>query len=332
MARRQVLSLVCLAPDTSKHFPGKSFREATVNNIRSSFAFAMDNLDQAFKLLQSGQIDQARIYLEELLRQNPENPDLLYNLGLCYVNLGQIDRGMEVLQHCLTRAPEHSHACVALGIACQKKGDFSQAKEFTLRALEADSKNPVALKNLGAIFGKDGDSLKALYFLRRSFEIEPHDPQTVYGIAFACLELGDIEQAQKHFQKVLEMDAAESLRVLAKNGLREIASRELKAKRPRMDAIFYLLDALRLFRGKSLDEVREIAFEIGMLGKHGLDINDPKETHVLRALPRRTFSALELVCIMYAGFKRIEPGMDIGVDLGEEYGMAEKLMAEECNE
>jgi tetratricopeptide (TPR) repeat protein len=99
-----------------------------------------------------------------------------------------------------------------------------------LRALEADSKNPVALKNLGAIFGKDGDRLKALYFLRRSFEIEPHDQQTVYGIAFACLELGDIEQAQKHFQNVLEMDAAESLRVLAKNGLREIASRELKAK------------------------------------------------------------------------------------------------------
>ena len=78
-----------------------------------------------------------------------------------------------------------------------------------------------------------------------------------------------------------------------------------------MDAVFYLLDALRLFRGKSLEEIREITFEIGMLGRHGLDINDPQETHVLRALPGRVFSALELVCIMYAGFKRIEPGMDL---------------------
>jgi hypothetical protein len=71
---------------------------------------------------------------------------------------------------------------------------------------------------------------------------------------------------------------------------------------------------MRLFSGKSLEEVREIAFEIGMLGQHGLDINDPRETHVLRALPGRTFSALELLCIMYAGFKQIEPGMAIGVD------------------
>ena len=45
-----------------------------------------------------------------------------------------------------------------------------------------------------------------------------------------------------------------------------------------MDAVFYLLDALRLFRdrGKSLQEIQEITFEIGMLGKYGLDINDPK--------------------------------------------------------
>jgi hypothetical protein len=82
---------------------------------------------------------------------------------------------------------------------------------------------------------------------------------------------------------------------------------------------------MRLFRGKSLEEIREIAFEIGILGKYGLDINDPQETHVLRALSGRTFSALELVCIIYAGFKQIEPGMDIGMDLGEEWRMAEWL-------
>jgi hypothetical protein len=32
---------------------------------------------------------------------------------------------------------------------------------------------------------------------------------------------------------------------------------------------------------------------------------------------------------MYAGFKRIEKGMDIGVDLGEEWETAEKLGREE---
>ena len=35
--------------------------------------------------------------------------------------------------------------------------------------------------------------------------------------------------------------------------------------------------AMRLFRGKSLEEVQGIAFEIGILGQNAQDINDPKE-------------------------------------------------------
>jgi len=291
----------------------------------------MDNLSRAHQLLASGQLDEARIYLEELLRQGPENTDLLYNLGLCYVDLGQLDKGIELLLRCLKIAPQHSHACVALGIAYLKKGDLPQAKKFTMQALAADPKNPVALKNLGAILGQEGDSLRALYYLRQSCQADPKDPQTVYGLAFAYMELGDIEQAQQHFQMVLDMPGPEQLRALAKNGLREIAVRGLKSRGPRMDAVFYLLDAMRLFRGRPLEEVREIAFEIGILGQHGLDINDPKETHVLRALPGRAFSALELLCIMYVGFKLIEPGMDIGVDLSEEWGMAERLVEAKDN-
>jgi len=87
-----------------------------------------------------------------------------------------------------------------------------------------------------------------------------------------------MEPAQKHFQAVLEMEAPEKLRGLARKGLSKIAVRELKARGPRMDAVFYLRDAMRLFRGKSLQEIQiqEITFEIGMLGKYGLDINDPK--------------------------------------------------------
>ena len=287
-----------------------------------------DHLSRAHQLLASGQLDEARIYLEELLRQDPENPDLLYNLGLCYVDLGQLDKGRELLHRCLELMPGHSHACVALALGYQRAGDLPRAREYTMQALAADPGNPVALKNLGAILGKEGDSLRALYYLRQSLEIDPQDPQTVYGLAFAYMELGDIELAQKHFQKVLVLEAPEELRVLARDGLRRIAARELKARGPRMDAVFYLLDAMRLFRGRSLQEIQEITFEIGILGKYGLDINDPQETHVLRALPGRTFSALQLICIMYAGFKKIEPGMDIGVDLGEEWGMAERLRGE----
>jgi len=46
---------------------------------------------------------------------------------------------------------------------------------------------------------------------------------------------GDIEPAQEHFPAVLEMEAPEELRGLARNGLREIVACDLKARGPRKD-------------------------------------------------------------------------------------------------
>ncbi|MDD1761045.1 MAG: hypothetical protein LUQ59_02325 [Methanothrix sp.] len=71
---------------------------------------------------------------------------------------------------------------------------------------------------------------------------------------------GDIEPAQKHFQKVLEMEAPEDLRGLARDGLRKIAARELKATGLRKDGDLLSGWARRLFRDKSLQEIREIVF------------------------------------------------------------------------
>ncbi|MDD2754390.1 MAG: hypothetical protein PHS80_02565 [Methanothrix sp.] len=96
---------------------------------------------------------------------------------------------------------------------------------------------------------------------------------------------------QKHLLVVQDIPAPEDLRGLARDGLSKIA-RELKARGPRMDGSLLSGWAMRLFRGKPLEEIREIAFEIGMLGQHRRDESDPRESHVLRALPGRPFSAL----------------------------------------
>jgi hypothetical protein len=54
------------------------------------------------------------------------------------------------------------------------------------------------------------------------------------------------QQAQKHFPKFLGMEAPEDLRGLARNGLREIVVRRLKARGPRVDAVFYLIRGYHL--------------------------------------------------------------------------------------
>ena len=53
----------------------------------------MANLDDAVKLLKSGRLREGMEILESLVGNDPENVNVLYNLGMCYSELGSIDKG-----------------------------------------------------------------------------------------------------------------------------------------------------------------------------------------------------------------------------------------------
>lgn len=73
----------------------------------------MAKLDEVFKLLQKGELDQARPLLEEMLKRDPNNIDVLYNLGMCYTELGLPDEAVNILKKCVELKPDFSNAHVA---------------------------------------------------------------------------------------------------------------------------------------------------------------------------------------------------------------------------
>ena len=285
----------------------------------------MDHFEQALKFIQVGRLDEARIYFEELLKQDPENEEILYNLGMLYTELGNPDSAIQLLKKCIEISPGDANAHVALGFANMSLGDLKNAKEYTLEALKIAPDNPFALKNLGGIFGKERDYQRAFYYLKKSHEINSQDPQTVYGLAFAYKSLNDLENAEKYFKDLLDMAAPETIKELAREGLGEIAFKTLKSSGPRMDVVFYMISALEMFKDKPQKKVQDISFEIALLGRQGFEINDPNKKFRLRTLPGE-FTALQLVSIMYIGFQQIDPSLDLGMDFTNEYNLALKMV------
>jgi tetratricopeptide (TPR) repeat protein len=84
-------------------------------------------------------------------------------------------------------------------------------------------------------------------------------------------------------------------------------------------AVFYFLDAFKRFDDMTPEQVRDVAFEIALLGQSGLDYASADEKYELRSLPGRKFSGLHLMCLMYAGFKRVAPEHDLGLDLNDPF-------------
>ena len=55
----------------------------------------------------------------------------------------------------------------------------------------------------------------------------------------------------------------------------------------------------------------------------------PTRKHTLRSLPGKEYSALQLMSMLFVGFKRIDPTKDVGFDLSAEYEAALALRGKE---
>ncbi len=119
-----------------------------------------------------------------------------------------------------------------------------------------------------------------------------------------CRLTSDIGPAPEAFPAVLEMEAPEDLRCLARNGLREMAACGLKARGAEEErGSSSRLGTAALSREVAAERSGRSPSRSGCGGSMGQDISDLHESRVLRALSGRAFSALELLCIMYAIFK-----------------------------
>jgi hypothetical protein len=103
-----------------------------------------------------------------------------------------------------------------------------------------------------------------------------------------------------------------------------VTNEELLQKKE-MASVMYCLSALQRFENMGREEVRQIAGEIALLGSGGIDYASSEKKYTLNSVPGEQFSGLQLLCMMYVGFKDIEPTMDIGVDLSQPYQAALQL-------
>ncbi|MGB8646393.1 MAG: tetratricopeptide repeat protein, partial [Anaerolineae bacterium] len=94
----------------------------------------------------------------------------------------------------------------------------------------------------------------------------------------------------------------------------------LKQKTPA--SIMYLLSALKRFDELTPDRVQQIGFEIAVIGQEGIDYADSDKKYHLNSIPGEAFSGLQLLCMMFVAFKRIDPTVDQHLDLEEPYQIA----------
>jgi tetratricopeptide (TPR) repeat protein len=253
--------------------------------------------------------------------------NVLYNFGLALSDMGRLPEAEEHLRHALEIDPTHTNTVVALGVALARQGRHADAVVVLRIAVLQEPDNPWAQRNLGACLLCIGQFQEAEHCLRRAVERNPMDQQSIVGLAQALEANGKIAEADALYIKTIEMDARSPAADVARDARSKLAQGSFQGRAPggfRPDAVMYLLGAMQKFGPMSREEVQKIAFEIGIVGQRGLDINDSSQKYSLKSLSGQ-YSGLHMICMMYVGFKIVAPTEDIGFDLSKEYALARSM-------
>jgi Flp pilus assembly protein TadD len=283
-------------------------------------------LEHALHLLRQGDYRTAEPLLRALLARDPNNSDALFNLGMMLSDQRNLSGAAALLHRFVDLVPDSSHGWTALGVAQSRNGDTQGATISFRRALEIDPQNAYALRNLGALLGKDSPQ-QALPILEQAAHLMPEDQAAQYGYAECLLQLGRTDEADPVFVKAIQLSPLSDIAELARTARTSIAHQSMRSAvggGARPDAVMYCLDGLQKFQELGDTKTRAIVFEIAMLGRSGLDINDPAKKYSLKSL-NGNFSGLHLVSLMYTGIKLLEPEADAGIDLSQEFAEAKKL-------
>ena len=287
---------------------------------------AKDPFEGIAHILREGKLDDGILLLELFLSDDPDDLNTLYNLGMAYSDKGKLERAIELLKQLVKQESEHINGRVALGVALLRARKTEEGIRELRTAIEQNPDNTWAHRNLGAGLLQADQPAEAVTHFARATELQPDDQTVWFGYAQALELNGETLEADKAYIRAIDLDEFSEIAELARQARTKIAEKGFHgaAGTPRMDAVMYCLSALEKFEKLSPEQVKQIGFEIAMLGTRGLDVNSPEAKYSLKSL-EGNFSGLHLVCLQYVAFKQIAPDQNIGFDLSAEYETALKL-------
>ena len=281
----------------------------------------------ALQILNDRKIEEALPILELLKSHTPDDSDVLYNLGLGYSELGRISEAIVELKHCVKADPEHVNAWVGLGVAYRKEHRNTESEQALHQAITLDPGNGWAQRNLGAVLLAQGKAQEALPHFREAVHQLPDDPAALFGLA-QCLEAtkGQAEAAGIYLE-LIKRFPNHPIAEMAREASTGRAHRTLRGAvddSVRMDVVMFLIDALEKFSKLSKQEIGHIALEIAVLGRSGLQINDPDKLYRLKTLAGE-YSGLHLLALMHAGMKLVDETVDSEAGFDKEFDIAKSM-------
>ena len=176
----------------------------TSTPMTSTAELFKNQLADAIKLHQSGQIQEAMAIHQALLEQFPGHPQLLFLSGMAHQDLGELRIAMQLLSRATASEPDNGVFHSALGIVLKKLGYSRAALERLQDASKRDPNNAEICFHLGDTHMDLGEAQQALAHFRTAIGLRPAFREAWINLGLCLKACKQLDEALNCFQQVVD--------------------------------------------------------------------------------------------------------------------------------
>jgi Tfp pilus assembly protein PilF len=173
-----------------------------------------------FRRYDEAQRTNAIAALEQLVREDPQNPVFRSTLARAYKQSGAIDRALGLYRQAVALAPSDPDAWYNLAAALQEAGHAAEAKKVADEAVRLDPNRPDVHNVHGVALIENGAPAAAETEFRKAIELDPRNARAYNNLGNVLRMTGRPADAEAAYRKALEItpryaDALNGLGVIA---------------------------------------------------------------------------------------------------------------------
>ena len=181
----------------------KGFGKEFSNKAKKSNDSLIKKVDYALAIHAKGNIKQALIYYNQIIRSGIEDPRVYSALGFISLQNSEIEKAIKYNLKSIAISPQYAPGHSNLAVLFCQKGNYDQAEKHIREAIKI---NPIVAKsflNLGEILSKKFELNKAEEEIRHAIALEPNMIEAYYILTKILIEKEDYMEAEKIIKKVI---------------------------------------------------------------------------------------------------------------------------------
>lgn len=165
-----------------------------------------DAVKFATDLHRNGELVESEILYRDILKAEPDHPDVHHFLGVLLHQNGDSDAAIASIRRALEIVPHYPDALNNLGNVFRETGRLEDAEKSYRKVLETSPEHADTLVNLGTILRRLKKFEEAIETIQSALKVDPEHAKAYQNLGNAYFSLGRIEEALDAYRKFEEFE------------------------------------------------------------------------------------------------------------------------------